>query len=294
MIWSIGEILADIVVDDGECRVNAGGAPFNAAVAACDAGAEVLFVGRVGCDLLGDGLVSVSERYLPDSTLIQRDESRATTVAIVSLLNGERSFAFCRKDTADYHIDVDEIPFDRLTKGDIVNIGTLALAEKEGAEYIGRICDIVAERDAVTAVDVNFRESLFVAKDRMVAAFCPLVDVSDIVKFSDDELKCYVSESDINAAIEAISERYPHKLIVVTEGDKGSRCIYEGKTYNVGAEKVKAIDTTGAGDAFWGTFLANILSKEWSDEVLREALRLANIAGGEAVKHFGALKPIKP
>ena len=294
MIWSIGEILADMVLDGEDCRVNAGGAPFNAAVAARDAGAEVLFLGRVGCDLLGDGLASVADRYLPESAILQRDHARGTTVAVVSLSEGERSFAFCRQNTADYHLDVAEIPFDRLSRGDMVNLGTLAFSEPEGVENMRRIVAEVKARGGILCMDVNFRQSLFEGKVDMVSAFRPFAEVCDVIKFSDDELKIFVDVDDSEVAMSIAAERYPSKTIVVTLGEAGSACICRGHMIRVGASKVTPLDTTGAGDAFWGTFLANIQSKEWSDEALREALRLANIAGGEAVKHFGALRPIKP
>jgi sugar/nucleoside kinase (ribokinase family) len=63
-----------------------------------------------------------------------------------------------------------------------------------------------------------------------------------------------------------------------------------GKYGLVETVKVKPIDTTGAGDAFFGTFLANIENKEWTEENIKNALVKANKAGAETTQFLGAIK----
>ena len=61
-------------------------------------------------------------------------------------------------------------------------------------------------------------------------------------------------------------------------------------TGTVPTEKVKPIDTTGAGDAFFGTFLASVEGKEWNKENIESALVKANKAGADATQFLGAIK----
>lgn len=109
MILCIGEILADMIgtVKDGSLwyERKAGGAPFNVACAAKKFGAEVKFAGSVGNDLIGDFLINFADARKLDGVLIERDNNRNTTLAFVELdENGERSFCFYRKNTADYNL----------------------------------------------------------------------------------------------------------------------------------------------------------------------------------------------
>ena len=138
-----------------------------------------------------------------------------------------------------------------------------------------------------SAILINFSGE---AKDfaDAVNAYKPFVAQSDIIKFSDDELKDYTGKEDIIEGIESIYKK--DTLIVITLGSKGSMYYLNGKYNSVETEKVKPIDTTGAGDAFFGTFLANIENKEWTEENIKNALKKANKAGAETTQFLGAIK----
>ena len=93
---------------------------------------------------------------------------------------------------------------------------------------------------------------------------------------------------DIKTAIESIYQK--DQLFVLTLGSKGSMYYYNGERNIIPTEKVKPIDTTGAGDAFFGTFLANIENKEWTKENIENALIKANDAGAKTTQFLGAIK----
>ena len=58
----------------------------------------------------------------------------------------------------------------------------------------------------------------------------------------------------------------------------------------VPTKEIKPIDTTGAGDAFFGALLANISGKDLSEEIIEKALVKANEAGANATQFIGAVK----
>ncbi len=66
-----------------------GGAPFNVAVNAKQAGAKVGFIGKVGRDLIGKFLINYSSKVGFDYLEIDKDNIRNTTLAFVTLTNGE-------------------------------------------------------------------------------------------------------------------------------------------------------------------------------------------------------------
>ena len=94
MILSVGEILADMIgqKEDGVTTFKAfcGGAPFNLAVNAKQSGAKVGFVGRVGNDVIGRFVLCEAQKAHLDRLDIQIDAERNTTIAFVTLTDGER------------------------------------------------------------------------------------------------------------------------------------------------------------------------------------------------------------
>ena len=53
-----------------------------------------------------------------------------------------------------------------------------------------------------------------------------------------------------------LRERYGISAVVETLGRDGARCFFDGKTLPCPGIPSDAVDTTGAGDAFWGGFLS--------------------------------------
>ena len=292
MILSIGEILADMVGEriDGTMTFKSfcGGAPFNVAVNAKNAGAKVGFIGCVGKDPIGKFLTLEAGKASLDSLKIQVDSKRNTTLAFVTLTDGERDFSFYRNDTADYNIDIDSVNFNDYNDLSIVHLGSLMLSEENGKVLAQKVVDKTKSLGKKLSFDLNFRKDIYKNFLDAVNSYKPFVEQADIIKFSDDELRDYTGKEDIIEGIESIYKK--DTLIVLTLGSKGSMYYLNGKYGLVETVKVKPIDTTGAGDAFFGTFLANIEKEEWTEENIKNALVKANKAGAETTQFLGAIK----
>ena len=292
MILCIGEILADMVGEKTEngLKFNAflGGAPFNVAVNARQAGAKVGFIGRVGKDVIGRFCLSEAEKYALDNLDVQEDNDRNTTIAFVTLTDGERDFAFNRHDTADFNIEFDKIDFAKYENLNIVHLGSLMLSEKNGKNFAEKVVKKVKKLNLKLSFDLNFRTDIFGDFEKAKKAYKPYIESADILKFSDDELKLYTGIEDIDAAVKSVAKK--NQLLTITLGSRGSMYYYNGECGIVPTEKVKPVDTTGAGDAFFGTFLANIEGKDYSKENLVSAMEKANISGARATQFMGAIK----
>ena len=260
MILCVGEILADMVGsnENGVLTLKAfcGGAPFNVAVNSKLAGAKVGFIGRVGKDVIGRFVTDEAKKANFDYLEIQQDNERNTTLAFVTLTDGERDFAFNRHDTADFNIDFDEIDFEKYDGLKILHLGSLMLSEENGKAFAQKIAQKAKDLGVKLSFDMNFRMDTYKDFEDAKKAYKPYVESADIIKFSDDELKLYSGIDDIKTAIESICHK--DQLFLLTLGSKGSMYYYNGQRNIIPTEKVKPIDTTGAGDAFFGTFLANI------------------------------------
>ncbi len=288
MILSVGEILADMIGDE-QNRFSAccGGAPFNVAVGAKRAGAKVAFVGKVGRDVIGDFLIDKALSYGLDKTDISIDSVRNTTLAFVALKDGERNFTFFRHDTADYNLSIDDIDFNAYPNLRILHVGSLMLSEPCGRELAKALFKKGKELGVKISFDVNFRDDLYESREEAARIFAPFVKSADLLKLSEDELEVFCGEGDIASAITKLD----NQLIVVTEGAKGCAYRYKGKVGEVNSRiRVKPLDTTGAGDAFFGALLAALDTFEpITEELLVRALDRANTFGAEATQHFGAI-----
>ena len=286
MIICIGEILADLIGEGNELKMFIGGAPFNVAVNAKQAGANVGFIGRVGKDPVGNFLKEEAKKVGFDELTIQTDKVRNTTLAFVTLNNGERDFAFFRHDTADYNIDINEVNVD---KYNIVHLGSLMLSEKSGVEFAKKIVQKAKSENKLLSFDVNFRMDLYESLADAIKAYKPFVESADILKFSDDEILDYTGEKELDKAIDKVYRK--GVLLLITMGSKGSLYVYNGvKKLVPTTKKFTPVDTTGAGDAFFGTLLANIDGLEFTTENIEKAIVKANEKGGETTLFKGAVK----
>ena len=292
MIISIGEILADMVGESVNGTLTfksfCGGAPFNVAVNAKNAGASVGFIGRVGKDPIGKFLIDEAGKAKLDNLEIQIDGERNTTLAFVTLKDGERDFAFYRHDTADFNVELDSVNFANYKDLNIVHLGSLMLSEENGKILAQKVVDKARSVGAKVSFDLNFRMDIYRDFNDALSAFKPFVEQADIIKFSDDELRDYTGLADVIDGVKSIYRK--DTLVVVTLGSKGSFYYINGENGMVPTEKVKPIDTTGAGDAFFGTLLANLENKEFTKENIESALVKANKAGADTTQFLGAIK----
>ncbi len=73
------------------------------------------------------------------------------------------------------------------------------------------------------------------------------------------------------------------KVVIGTKGSEGCRAVIDGRVEYFPAFKVKAVDTTGAGDVFHGAFLAG-----WLDGMgLKECIRFASAVAALKCTAFG-------
>lgn len=87
---------------------------------------------------------------------------------------------------------------------------------------------------------------------------------------------------DLIKAYDIISNSFKGKLVITLE-DKGS-FVYSDGYKLVSSKKVKALDSTGAGDIYHGAFMYGLL-QEWD---ILEVMKFANIAGALSVLRMGS------
>lgn len=296
MVLCYGEILADMIGTPGMSGTvcyerYAGGAPFNVACACKRAGGQSGFVGSVGDDLIGaflrdfaaaQGLTYTDIRVLPE---------RNTTLAFVQLDgSGERSFCFYRHGTADYRLDTRAL--EAVERADIVHLGSLMLSEPEGVAFADALAERVQRAGKKLSFDINYRDDIFPDPQAAKKAYAAYADAADIVKYSLEELELFTGMKGLGG-LKKVSR--PRKLVCVTMGGEGSAFCLGDRMGIVPSVKVQAVDTTGAGDAFYGALLAKLDGKDLSQlshEALVSAFSFANAAGALATTARGAINSL--
>ncbi len=298
-IACFGELLIDFTQDgydqNGAALFarNAGGAPANVAVCVSKMGGKAAFLGKVGKDMHGAFLRDTLLDYGVDCTGLVTDANVYTTMAFVRLSeSGERSFSFARKPGADAAIAPWEINREIIQNAQCFHFGSFSMSTDLGWETTKAAIALAKESGALVSFDVNYRPSVWqsetLAKERILSV---LADV-DILKLSDTEAKFLTDSLSLEDQIVALYRLVSFALL--TGGEQGAMVIDGWGTRHVPACKVsKVVDTTGAGDCFYGAFLSKYLSEQpMTRQGVDECARFASAAAALCVGRKGAIPAI--
>ena len=295
MILCIGEILADLIGEYNGENVKyerfVGGAPLNVACGIKNLEGAVGFIGSVGDDIFGIFLYEYCLTKGFEFLDVRLDSEHNTTLAFVENdPNGERSFCFFRQNTADYQIDYSRLNI--IADANIVHVGSLMLREQIGRELAHKIMDIAKENGKLISFDINFRDDIYNSTEEANEIYFQYIKRADILKFSEDEVELFTGSSDLSSLNDLV---HPDQLVFVTLGSKGSYYQYKDLKNIVESIKVKPVDTTGAGDAFYACvlrYLDELQLSSLNDEIIVEILKKANRCGALACGKKGALSAL--
>ncbi|XP_010696263.1 probable fructokinase-5 [Beta vulgaris subsp. vulgaris] len=300
-IVSFGEMLIDFVPDEAgvslaESRgfVKApGGAPANVACAITKLGGTSAFIGKVGDDEFGKMLVDIIKKNGVNTEGVCFDKEARTALAFVTLKkNGEREFMFYRNPSADMLLQTSELNLDLIKQAKVFHYGSISLITEPCRSAHIAAMKAAKEAGVTLSYDPNVRLPLWSSPEAAREGIKSIWNQADIIKVSDDEVE-FLTQGDATKE-EVIKTLWFDglKLLLVTDGEKGCRYFTKDFKGSVKGFSVKAIDTTGAGDAFVGSFLYS-LAKDPSilqdENKLKEALTLSNACGAICTTQKGAI-----
>ena len=292
---SVGEAIVDFLPgpEPGTYLQKAGGAPANVAVAAARNGRTVGFCGRVGDDGFGRFLL----RTLRDNGVVPLCPApvgeATTTMSFVSLDDhGDRSFTFARKPGADMFLTRADVDAAGLEGAVCVHAGSCSLSKGSAAHATAYALTRARALGKLVSFDVNSRAPMWDgAREEAARAVQALLPAIDLLKLSEDEVPLVGGEDALGGL--------PPAVVVETLGGDGARCFWNGQVWDVPARPAsQVVDTTGAGDAFWGGFLACLLRagvtrpEGLSRDLLDRALDYGSLAGSLCVSQKGAMESL--
>ena len=301
-ITTVGEILIDLtqtgISDNGIpiYTANPGGAPANVAVAASKLGANTAFIGKVGNDAYGKLLCDTLKKYNVSTDGVITDKSANTTLAVVSVNeNGERSFAFYRKNSADTLLSENEITDFQMRNTHILHFGSVSLTSEPTRTATISAVKRAKSFGATISYDPNYRESLWSSLDEAVEQMKKPLDLVDILKVSDEELPLISGKTDVEDGAKYLCDKYNIKLVLVTLGAKGAYYRFKDCAGIVDGVSVTVADTNGAGDTFFGAFLSRMAHmgkynpSDLMEDEIKDMLAFSNNAAAITTSRSGAI-----
>ncbi len=301
MIVCCGEALIDMLPREttlGEkgFAPYAGGAVFNTAIALGRLGMPTGFFTGLSDDMMGDILRETLAASDVDFSFA-KVSSRPTTIAFVKLLDGQASYAFYDEGTAGRMITEADLPV--LPEScEALHFGAISLIQEPcGSTYEALMARECKRR--VISFDPNIRPGFIADKEKHVDRVRRMAAMSDILKFSDEDLDWFGLEGDDDVRA-AYWLGQGTKLVVITRGAEGATAYTSGLKVSVPSERVTVVDTVGAGDTFDAGILASlkmqaVLTKEkiaaLTGDQVRAALALGAKAAAVTVSRAGANPP---
>ena len=302
-LYSIGELLIDFqsvglgsLKDTAQFVKKAGGAPANVCVQAVKLGQSAVYLTKVGNDGFGEFLIETLKNENVDTTFISKSSEYDTSLAFVSFQEGgEREFSFFRKAAADLHFTSGDFKGVEFKEGDVLEFGSVALKTFEARSTHKYLIDKAQKSGALICFDPNLRFNLWEDLEELRRVVTKYAGYADVIKVGEDELE-FITEL---KGEEAVKKMFTGnlKVLLVTNGGKGAKLyLPQGKIEEHNGYKVKTVDTTGAGDSFFGAFIAglmengatckNILNKGLN---FKEILDFACRCGAYTTMSFGAM-----
>lgn len=254
-ILCCGEALIDMLpcaATTGEAcfAPHTGGALYNTAIALGRLGAPAGYFGGLSRDLFGRMLEQDLRAARVDSTLAPRSDA-PTTLAFVTLTDGQASYAFYDENTAGRMLSRDDLP----ALPDSVSalfFGGISLVSEPCADSYAALAECEANSRLIM-LDPNIRPGFIRDAARYRARLDRLLGLADVVKVSDEDLDWITGTTDPTALLEAGA-----KLVLMTRGAEGVTAVSAHGTRALPATRVDVVDTVGAGDTFNAGFLAGL------------------------------------
>ena len=299
-VTALGELLIDLtqngMSEQGNpiLEANPGGAPCNVLALLAKMGHKAAFIGKVGKDGFGEQLTAGLVETGISTEGLMYDEAVHTTLAVVhTYADGDRDFSFYRNPGADMMLRPEEVKDEIIRNSKIFHFGSLSMTDEPCRSAHLHALKVAEEAGVLRSYDPNLRPPLWPNLDVAKENILELMGHCDILKISDNEIQWLSGKEDYDEGIAWLRERFDIPLIFLTLGKDGSRAYCGDVRTEQAGFKLNTIETTGAGDTFFGSVLHHVLTKDfrpYTKEELDEMLLFANAAAALVTTRRGALR----
>ena len=264
----------DAVVDS--LSLLPGGSGANCAAVAAKLGACVKFLGLTGRDAFGGMLIRDLARHGVDVRQVRRVHGPTAMIVIIVDKNGERTFLSSRgaATTVDYG------PLGRpvLKRGDILHLSGYCFQTPQSRQTALSLLSVACKVGAQVSLDPSFS----FARDAP-DSFSGVLGVLDFLFPNEKEAVSITGKRDPSQAADWLTQ-LGIKTVVLKLGADGCLVKTSERELRVPSYPIRrVVDTTGAGDAFAGGFLAAVLK----NCTLEEAACVGHAAAAMIIAEMG-------
>lgn len=264
-----------------EIRITVAGTAAGTAVDLAKLEAEVIAMGALGTDELGDFIVNTMQKYGIDTTNLKRKSGVQTSATMLPIRpNGERPALHV--PGANGEIIFEDLDLDVIAGADFFHMGGTSLLPKFDGEPTRKVLEFAKQQGVTTTFDL-----VAVPRPDLLDLIEPCLPYVDYFMPGLEEAFMISGLTDRQAAIKFFLDRgVGHTVFKM--GEQGSSIALkedgEIREIRLPAFKVPVVDSTGCGDAYCAGFIVG-LSKGWD---LEEAGRLATAAAGLVITGLGS------
>jgi sugar/nucleoside kinase (ribokinase family) len=257
-------------------ELHTGGCANNTAIALARLGVPVSAFGKVGTDAFGDlVLKTLRDNGVDVEFMVRTDEVNTSFTFVVVSSDGERSFyhtigsngAFCEED----------VPRERLLGSSVVHVAGANLMPRFDGAPTTRLLRWAREQGMMTALDTTWD-----ASGRWLDVIGESLPYVDFFLPSIEEARAMTALEDAEDVAQALLDRGA-RVVALKMGSEGSYVRTADTRLRLPALRVDVVDTTGAGDAYVGGFLA-AQAMGWDIE---RSAQLATATGAACVTAVG-------
>lgn len=310
-VVALGELLIDFTESAPDDRgmsqfcANPGGAPCNVLAMLHNLGYKAAFIGKVGNDMFGQMLERMAAAAGIDMSGLVKSDCYQTTLAFVQTKdNGDRDFAFYRKNGADAMLEEKEVDASLIEAAKVFHFGTLSMTDEVGEQATKAAIATAKKSGCLISFDPNYREPLWRSQAYAKEKIAWGLHACDVLKISDNEITLMTGETDYRKGAKMLQEEYRIPIVFATLGADGSMAFWDdNEVFVPGFINPATIETTGAGDTFCACALGKLLElagdgDSWdksaifdkiNEETMTALLTYANAAASMITTRKGAL-----
>jgi arabinose-5-phosphate isomerase len=236
--------------------------------------------GKQGDDEYGRFLRAGMDRYGLDKHITLDGASSSFAHIFVDEGGGRAIYmspAATSETTGDY-IRAEHADYIRSAKMVSTEISQLPL------DAVVAVLEIARQAGVATVLDVDIPRSDALKSLGNAEQFERALQLADYIKPSKAAVTEITGEGDALRAALALRQKYGARAVIITDGEAGCAIASDDFNARVAAYTTKALDSTGAGDAFLGGMLAGLNhGLAWPD-----VLKLANACGAACCEISGA------
>lgn len=217
-------------------------------------------------------------------------EKRVSGVYVHLTEECERIFKDYVDETPDLQVTPEQLSEEAFKRASVFNVCSGTMFHSTALATTRKGVEMAKEKGTVIAIDANIRPLRWSSEEICRETIKSFYEDAHILKVTDEELFFLTETDNIQDGINELNQ-YLVPIVLVTVGSEGAYAVLNGEVIHVPTDKIEAVDTTGAGDAFMAGVLrfVHFNGLPTSKEELIKCVRFGNKLGAIAASKPGAL-----